>query len=168
VSDPTETKRGAYAGVALAIRGEETVGLETGLFYAGKGVAGGEQGSSVAVDLDYLEVPVLLRVALPEAAGIVPRFLLGPAVAWRARCRVAIASDGSDALSVPCDDGGIRTRAVDFGLVGSIGVSIPVSGIVSLTFDCLYNRGLRSISAVGTPTKNSVISVLGGVSVLVR
>jgi hypothetical protein len=92
-----------------------------------------------AVETDYLELPVLLRMRLPTKLS--PHFLLGAKAAVELRCRVSGAAGTGEGS---CDDQfiGMNRSNVDFGVLVGLGVSYPL-GAGSLFIDALGDLGLH-------------------------
>ena len=77
---------GGFVGVGLT----DVVGLDLGAAYTQKGVAAVEGGTSVRIDLGYLQVPALLTVKIPGGGALSPRVSLGPVLAWKTGCDVEV------------------------------------------------------------------------------
>jgi hypothetical protein len=107
----------------------------------------GFNGSS-QLELDYLEVPVLLRLALP--AGTVSPFLFaGPAASFELGCSMSISLGGFEE-SGDCDDvdeemGSIERRKLDVAALVGGGVGFPL-GAGNLLFQARYSLGLLDLN----------------------
>ena len=80
------------------------LGVKVGGAYGQKGFALTEQGVDGTFALDYIEIPVLLRLGIPTSGSLSPRFFLGPAVSIEAGCSLE-ASSGGVSVSADCTEG---------------------------------------------------------------
>ena len=109
-------------------------------------------------EVDYLELPMALRVHLPAVHRIVPFADLGPAVSYRTGCWVDDNGPARDRQTCfaydrrPGSGGSAERRRLDVSAIAGGGVAIPVAG-QRLKLSARYDIGLRRISPV-VPTKN--------------
>jgi len=131
----TDGRTGFNAGVFAAKGG--IVGFAGGLFYSQKGFA----VSGNEVKLDYLEIPLMLRVKF-----LMLRAYGGPNLAFELSCN----SDSESLVS--CSD---DTESFDFGWKVGVGGTL-----LFFNLDVAYIYGTTNISKVeGTSIKNRVIQV---------
>ena len=113
--------------------------------------------------LNYLEIPVLARLGIPNESKIDPFFYAGPAVSLLLSADASFegTADGS-AVDEEVDIKDIL-KSVDFGLIFGGGVGIE-AGRGEVILDARYNLGLSSIddSPDDADIKNGVISVFVG------
>ncbi|HWA56018.1 MAG TPA: porin family protein [Gemmatimonadales bacterium] len=177
---------GPQAGVNFARFGggdvgsvDSRTGIQVGMFAAfplGKyfaispAVAYAQEGTSVDVGgglsgtfkLDYIEVPVLLKLGAPlQGSGrLRPWVAAGPALGFRVGCRLA-ASSGTQSAEADCDDNqvGLKTKAVQFSTVFGGGIDI---GQVSVGLR--YQLGMTSIDDTGSDAdiRNRVLAIVAG------
>jgi hypothetical protein len=111
-----KTRTGFAAGAALATRG--VVGLAVEGLFAQRGVE-----SATPADerkLDYVDVPVFLRVMLPTP-GVRPFAYVGPQASFELRCRAGPV-DCADADRKKTTYAGVIGAGVRFGAVGGFQV----------------------------------------------
>ena len=166
-SDANDSKNrtGAYGGLTFILqKNESAVGFQTGALWVQKGTKFDDDEFAGSINLDYLEVPLLLRIGVPISAGFSPTLLVGGSLAWRIRCRVEANVAGIDA-STDCNgnnqfdiDPGIRR--FDGGLSAGVEFPITMGGRYIFVPSVRYTRGLTSLSdADGTDIKNSSIQI---------
>lgn len=98
--------------------------------------------ADLTYQLDYLEIPVLLRVTLPGDAR--PSLLIGPSMGIKVRSRLRYNGPGSD-LSSDFD----LVEDADFGLVGGVELSFG-PGPARMVLDARYTLGLTDV--MGPPS----------------
>lgn len=131
-----------------------------------------EEGAA-EIGLDYVEIPVLLRVNLPTVGErFVPYVNGGPAFAWKIDCGIRFQGETGTAEQ-DCDDlqeGNFEEtlRSYEQGLVLGGGVDIAVlGGIGAINIDARMTRGLSRINETaqgGAEVRNRAFSVMLGYS----
>jgi len=170
-----EPRVGVQAGLWLNRPLVGALSLQPELHYTQKGVrytsaigVGFDMASgSAALELAYLEAPLLLRLDLGAVGGVRPFLVGGPAVAYRTGCALRVDAIGIGA-TVNCNDqvdtvnlgGGLRTFDTNAILGGGLGVRL---GGRDYSAGVRYTAGLTSISGVVSGVKNGNLSVLLGV-----
>jgi len=88
--------------------------------------------------LDYIQIPVLLKVSIPTEGSFNPVFFAGPALSF------AVSSNLGMEISGVSEDFDIGTfvKGVDFGLVFGAGLDIDVSPSNFIVIDARYELGL--------------------------
>lgn len=144
------------------------------LYYAQKGAEQFQtrlmEQQPAEISLAYVEVPVLLRVALPFGGQRFRPYLAGgPVFGWQLDCEVTAGPDGSQP---ECDQlmGGEAQleetlRQYEQGLMFGAGVAVSLfRGIGAITLDGRYAQGLTRLSdAEGAPEiQNRALAVLLG------
>lgn len=114
--DNLKTRTGLAGGLYVGSGGLIGFGLE-GL-YAQRGLAENQGSSSQQVRLDYVDVPVYLKVMLPTP-GIQPFAYAGPQVSYEVRCRTASGAN--------CATGGTTERK-KWDYAGIIGGGVRFGG----------------------------------------
>jgi hypothetical protein len=130
---------GAFANFQLG----ETFFVQPELLYAPKGAKESEAGTEATFELDYFEIPLLLGAEFPIGDGLTPHVFAGPEVAFEIGCQIT-GEEGGVSASFDCEDFGLETKSVDFGLVFGAGVGIPLGGF-ELVIDGRYDLGLTDI-----------------------
>ena len=157
-----DSRTGFNAGAFVDFPIGEIIGVSTGLYYVQKGFS--DDVGDVELGLDYLEVPILLRVTAlggDDAVGV--NLFLGPTLAFEIGCEADFEGFGS----VDCDeDDEFPTKGFDLGLAFGAGVTFPVSDAMSLFGTAIYDFGLRSIddSGVDFDIKNETVLLDVGVA----
>ncbi len=127
---------------AFPLRGP--VGLQVELAHVSKGET--FPGGSL-LRSNYLEVPLLLRVRPTGARALLPVALLGIAPAYELSCN-GLATLPTVGFSQPVvrerDCSGDRHTRYDFGLVGGIGVELPMRR-AAFTAEVRYTHGLQDL-----------------------
>lgn len=145
------------------------VGIQTGVAYSQKGASETEGDTDVAIELDYIEVPLLLTVNVPTGSTVRPRLYAGPQVAFEASCNLT-GTDGSVTVDVACDSDeleeiGFNTESTDFSLLFGGGLQVE-AGPGVLTLDGRYDLGLTDINASAGPdqaeAKNRTFQISAG------
>lgn len=151
-------------GLPLSLRPE--------LLYAQKGVrasgsyqlitpnGGGSVTEDVTTKLDYLELPVLLQVDVPNTAGLRPSVYAGPSVAYLLRCRTDGTVDG-ETNSEDCGGGsnGVRKFDVSGVVGGQLGFGL---GGQALGVGVRYTYGFTKLNK-DVDAKNRALSVYGAI-----
>jgi len=154
---------GAY--VAFPLSGP--VSLEAGIAYAMKGATYDIASMHSAFEMDYLQVPLLLRVGFLEASPLAPFVRGGVALGYQTSCRLQY-FELQTMLRKTCREydatnsgGSVDRRRFDVsGVVGG-GVSFT-TGARRLWVATQYEHGLRKVSP-SLETKNRMLSLLTGV-----
>ena len=137
---------GLVAGAILGLRLGRAVALESAPAWVQKGAEGTLQGfeEPIATDLeiDYLQLPLLLRLTLPTGLAARPVLLAGGAVAFRLGCSAATA-ESELALTYDCaaSDAAEPLAGTDWSLIGGAGVEIDL-GRSALALEARYDRSL--------------------------
>ena len=150
-----KSRKSPYGGVSLVVQTPTSrIGFQTGLLLVPKGATSDFGEADATFALNYVEVPLLLRLGMPvQGSKIIPTLLLGGSVGIKTSCKLK-AESGSQSDSVDCDDptsqGDVDIRTVDLGVSGGVEVAIPVGTRFFLAPTARYTRGLRSIVAGDT------------------
>lgn len=140
---------GAYLGFGLtdrlALQVEGVYGTRggTGL---GLGTDALDPGAApVDLEMNYLEVPILLRVGFP-GDRVLASFFAGPYAAFLLSCEVLPESGGLRS----CDDAGttqrFSPRSTDLGVLGGAGLDLALAGS-TVFVDVRYSLGLLSLES---------------------
>lgn len=150
-------KRGLDLGGSFGLLRVGPVQLRAEGYYRQKGARSAQyvqdaalQGGIAEIGIDYVEVPVLLRVDLPLGGRLFPYLEAGPAFAWRIDCSISF--DAGTGTSEPsCDDldgDNLEETLKEYeqGLVVGGGIDIPVLGAGAINIDARYTRGLSRLT----------------------
>lgn len=154
-------------GLAAALYVDRRMGprwsLRTGLGFAQRGGTSRTTGSTVAVAMNYLEVPLVARYRLPNFRSIVPVVFGGPTVALRVSCALKLSGAGLNSVEPCTQSGSGDPRSFDAGIVVGAGAQVPV-GPLSLELGARHTSGLVSIG-VPIDVRNSGWSFTAGTTV---
>lgn len=177
VEDLTSTT-GVNIGAFVNFPVSDIVSIQVGAGFAQKGAE--EDDEAVSIDafptkirVNYVEVPLLLKIAPPTSGSVAFNLFVGPAIGFKAGCSVSVIGGpevnplGEDSLD--CDDPelDIQLTSTDFGAMGGVGVDIAVGDRTSLVIQGFYNLGLTNINdtdAEDESAKNGAFSLLAGLS----
>jgi len=146
--DRSEWARGITGGVFLTSRLAEELSFQAEVMYVRKGAAisftHGSMPRSGTLRLDYLEVPVLLRVDWPQQRLASLHLIGGPAIAIGLKCSF----DDDDSVSVACASGGLPlgTHTLDGGMLAGAGLDLDLDGARIVT-EVRFAFGLMTIDA---------------------
>jgi hypothetical protein len=155
----TDNRTGFVGGAYAAFELSPNLAFQPELLYVRKGarlfstdvtvggITFGRVGSTL--DVDYVEVPLLLRVSTPSTGPVDLRLLAGPVVALKANEQVSF--DGLFGVSLPTDE----VKSSDFGL--AVGGAVAVrNGGMNVVGEGRYTFGLTNISDIpfGGDVKN--------------
>ncbi|MEO5509076.1 MAG: porin family protein [Longimicrobiales bacterium] len=113
------------------------------------------------VKIGYIEVPILVRLALGHAIVFSPYVMAGPAFGFKTSCSAGLA-EGSSARS----DCGSTIKTVDTGMAGVAGIELA-AGPGSLLLEGRYTYGLTDVAktnATGS-IKNRSAAVMAGYAI---
>jgi hypothetical protein len=135
----TGSQTGYHLGLIGSVDISNWFALQTEVWYSKKGFS--EGAGSVALDLTYIEIPVLAVVKL--GLPLSPRLFSGPVLGLESGCEVTFEGEKQN-----CEDareGAPRTKGADSGIIFGAGLGFDF-GPGMLTGDIWYNYGLTDIS----------------------
>ena len=147
----TSNRSGFAVGALLEFSFLGLIYLQPELLYVQKGYVTSEK-----VNLDYIELPVLLKLQF----GIMPihfEVFAGPSI--------AVAFSKSTSAGGIITPGGTTSdfKSTDFGLQVGGGLSVDILDLCGVFANIRYSLGLAEISQVAaTSVKNNALIVLGG------
>jgi len=151
--DQFKNKAGWIGGLFVGGNRNGIVGAAVELLYARKG-AKADDGSGDKVDIDYLEIPVLLRLNAGSSSlsGANVFAVVGPAFDIRLKAKLSTGEDVKE-----------QTQGVDVGLAVGAGVEIT-----RFIVEGRYTKGLRNIAKgtdfePGEKIKTSTFAIFFGV-----
>lgn len=131
-----------------------------------------EEGSA-EIGIDYVEIPVLVRVNLPTLGGrFVPYLNAGPAFAWRIDCGIRFEQASGEAEQSCEDLQGENLeetlRSYEQGITFGGGIDLALlGGMGAINLDARVTQGLSRINETadgGADVKNRAFSVMLGYS----
>lgn len=125
-------------------------------------------GEDAEVGIDYVEVPVLIRIGLPALGGrILPYINGGPAFAWRIDCSIKVSGTGEssdDCADLASENIEDTLRDYEQGLALGGGFDFLVGSLGAINIDARLTRGLSRLSTgeADGDVKNDVFSLMLG------
>ena len=166
----TDNRTGFVGGVYGAFDLTPMIGIQPELLYVRKGadlysysgdVLGFPIDETVTLDVDYLEIPVLLRVSLPVAEPLGVRLLAGPVASLKVDEKLSVS--GLFGHSFDSD----QVKSADFGIAAGAAVAFR-SGNLRVVGEGRYTFGLTNISDLpfGGDVKNGSFYAMAGLEFL--
>lgn len=147
-------KLGAMAGISLCAELAPGISLQPELLYVQQGgridivvvdgVVQGRRGETTW-RLNYLQLPVLVRVDLPLAGPLVPVLSAGPVFSLKTASTFETTDSGRLVASGAFDE----LEETDLGLMVGLGFKLG-DGPAHVVLDARYNHGLANLNATGT------------------
>jgi hypothetical protein len=158
-------RTGLAGGAFLAIAAGPSVVIQPEVLFTQKGARYTRGGDELTYEVDYLEVPLLLKLRLGGGSARVALFA-GPAAGFTLTSKVVGRSGDGEESSNDTKD---QVRSVDWGLALGAGVDIA-AGSGTLTLEGRYTLGLSPLARDPEPDetrsgfdpKNGVVSLLLG------
>jgi opacity protein-like surface antigen len=152
-----DRRTGFVGGLFVIWPANTRAALQIEALYSQKGAKMEEGGGSGEVELDYLEVPVLVRLSSDRSMPTSFNVFAGPSVGFRLRARAKSEFDGESEDEDISDD----IERLDFGL--AVGAGLELGRFI---VDGRYTWGLVNINkedADEVKVKNRVFSVMAGI-----
>lgn len=157
---PIENLTGPVGGVFFNM-GLGPLSFQMEALYARMGMKGSYEGATIEYRLDYIQVPLLLKVHVIPAGPVRPIVYAGGYGSYMLNAKgVMTSGEGSD--SADLDD---MFQKYDYGVIGGAGLEFKLPGLM-LSVEGRYNLGLANIikeAGEGESGKNRSIMVLVGV-----
>ena len=128
------------------------VGLNLGTDWSQKGVEdiatdpATNQQVLRLIDLNYIEIPVHVRVPVASAGPARFHLVLGPTFGFRTGCKVTEGLNAARKCSQIAS--GPNFKQTDIGGTGGLGISFSLGGILYAGFDVRYTTGMTSINNI--------------------
>lgn len=164
VADDLSNRTGISIGAFLETPISGMLSFQPEVNYAQKGAKDSDEGFEVSLKIDYIEVPLLVKFDLPTSGSISPHVLVGPALGFKAGCKIGGEQGGTD-VDVDCSEDDIDLKSFDFGAIVGAGVGFP-AGPGEARIGARYNFGLLDVenSSEGEGVTNRAFSLLVGFS----
>lgn len=110
------------------------------------------------IDLQYIEIPLHVRIPVLSAGPTSINLVLGPTFGFKLGCDV---TEGTAAIE-KCGQAlnGPKFNKTDIGGTAGLGVSFALGGIIYAGFDIRYTTGMTSINQVSTDSlKDRTLSI---------
>lgn len=169
-----DTKQGLNFGGSFRLFGVGPLSIVPEVFYSQKGAKieeGSGQGfQQLDFSLNYLEVPILARLNLPEVGMLQPYVAAGPAFAWQLDCELDVETGDVESDARECGEqfGGVDTafQNADRGLVVTGGVDLRLFSTGGLNLEARLVQGLDRLNEGDDEpdVRNQAISLMLGYS----
>ncbi len=137
-------KTGLGLGAFYFLPTSPTVGIQFEGQYIRRGtnfeITGGGVTIDTAFKLDYIELPILLRLAPGAGNAMRPFFLVGPVVGFKTGADAEV-SGGGMSQSVDVGDG---FKSTTFGAIGGLGFTVEMGPASSFMLQARYYLGLSN------------------------
>ncbi len=146
----------------LPVSGSVAVQIEALFSQKGAKFSVDEEDLEATLELDYLDIPVMLRIQGPVLGGNRLHFFGGPSLAFRTGSRSKLSDQSFEYAQGSIDDIEDSIEPFDLGVVAGAGLDIGRRIVV----DARYSWGLSKINkdaSDGIELKNRVFSFLAGV-----
>lgn len=142
-------KVGMRAGLHLSVDVSPQFGIILEALYSQKGATATEGGVDIGFHLDYVEFPLFAKFMIPtnQSGTAVVHLAAGPTVGLEFDCTLK-GEEGGISLTVDCDEYGIDTKNLDFGVAALAGIEVQ-AGPGAVMFDVGYNLGIMDINDAG-------------------
>lgn len=143
------------AGLELGVPVSGMFSLRVGGAYAQKGGRGVIGSDEITLNIDYIQLDAMARLAMSNDRGISFGVMAGPWIGFRLSCDVGVGGPGFN-LSVPCDDSDFARfdiKTLDAGLAFGGGVEVPLAGSLRLGLDAIYSLGLAAVDEDDSRTR---------------
>lgn len=151
-----DSRTGFNGGIFFMYQFSDLFAIQPEVYYTMKGATLNINSFDFTFSVDYIEVPVLLKLIIPvDGSNIRPSIFAGPSVGFNTTAKVKVEFDGESEEEDVKDD----IKSTDFGIVFGGGVGIMI-GKNELGFDIRYILGLSTIddSPDNLDIKSTVIS----------
>ena len=149
---------GFVGGLFVVWPASGPIALQTEVLYAQKGATIEEGSASGTIELDFIEIPILLRASsTPSSGGVSFHVFGGPSLGFRVRAHAESTFDGQTEEE-DLDD---EVESFDFGLVAGAGLEVG-----RFVVDGRYTWGLSNLNKEDeedVKIRSRVVSVMAGV-----
>ena len=118
------SRKGIAFGAFVEKQISDMLSFQPEILYIQKGAKDSDQDVDVTLKLDYMEIPLLLKVNVPTEGDISPYLLVGPALSFKAGCTIS-GEEGGVSVDLDCDEDFIVFKSFDVGGVVGAGVGFP-------------------------------------------
>lgn len=157
---------GLNVGASILWPLSESFGLQIEASYSEKGTSGRNGPLRAKISLDYIDIPVLLRYALPLSGPVGVHLYGGTAISFEVDCSIS-ASLGEIMVSSDCEtnDLDFTTQTIDFGMMTGAGIDYTLSSGINLVVDALWNFGVNNVAEDFLRARNRTFTVRTGVGI---
>jgi hypothetical protein len=156
LGESLDSRTGFNVGIFFMYQFSNIFAIQPEVYYSMKGATVNILDVDITLALDYIEVPLLLKVIIPvEGSNVRPSIFAGPVLGFNTTAEV----EGEEGGQTASEDVSEFVQSTDFGLVFGGGLGFMV-GKNELGFDIRYILGLKSFddSSDELDIKNTAIS----------
>jgi hypothetical protein len=164
-----ESARGLNLGATITLLHIGPVSIVPEVYYAEKGSKEIDLATATTFEygLDYIELPVLIKVAFPIKGWLRGYVDGGPAYAWNINCSVSATDAGTTNTLNECGEMfrsfDTAMEKADRGVVMGAGLDFTIRGLGGLNLDARLVRGLARLKpGTGSDIKNQAASLMLG------
>ena len=174
-----EAKTRLNLGASIPLFHIGPVSIVPEVYYAQRGgdrqlntTVNGVANPLASFSMNYIEVPLLLRLGIPLAGPLSLYVGGGPSYAWQLKCDVSIVGiaggEEQDCKETQFSSARTALNSADKGVVGNAGVNLSVGPLGVINLDFRVVRGLDRIveDASGPEVKTQAMSLMLGYSFL--
>jgi len=166
----SESARGLNLGATITLLHIGPLSLVPEVYYSEKGSKELDLSTATTFEygLNYIEVPVLAKLAFPLKGWLRGYVAGGPTYAWNIDCSITATETGSTTNIGECGDTfrsfDTAMEKADRGVVMSGGLDFTVPGLGGLNLDARLVRGLARLrtGTTGSDIKNQAFSLMLG------
>jgi hypothetical protein len=166
----SENARGLNLGATLSLFHIGPVSIVPEVYYAEKGSKELDLATATTFEygLDYIEVPVIVKVGFPIYGWLRGYVQGGPTYAWNIDCSITATESGSTNTFSQCGENfrsfNTAMEKADRGVVMGGGLDFNVRGFGGLNLDARMVRGLARLKpgTTGSDIKNQAMSLMLG------
>lgn len=157
--DATDFNTGVVLGGFLTYSIRDTYAFTGKILYSQKGAM--DSNSDTKLHLNYVEVPILLRLFFNREGNVRPNAFVGPSFGFLAGAQSKVGNGDYESINNYKDS----YNNFDLGLGVGLGVNIKVAPEMYLIFDARYTHGLSDISKSAGDVNNQAIAITAGLSI---
>jgi hypothetical protein len=166
----SESARGLNLGATITLVRLGPVSIVPEVYYAEKGSKELDLATATTFEygLDYIELPVLAKLAFPIKGWLRGYVDGGPAYAWNIDCSVSATQAGATNTLSECGETfrsfNTAMEKADRGVVMGGGLDFTIPGLGGLNLDARFVRGLARLrtGTTGSDIKNQSASLMLG------
>lgn len=157
-ADETDYQTGLIAGGFLTYSIRNTHALTAKILYSQKGAR--DEASNTNLQLNYIEVPVIVRVFFNREGDVRPNIFAGPSFGFLNGAKTKVADGDYEKL----DNYEDLYNTFDVGLGLGLGLNIRVGNEIYFVVDTRYTYGLSDLSKSNSKVNNQAIGITAGLS----
>ena len=157
-ADATDYQTGLIAGGFLTYSIRNTHALTAKVLFSQKGAR--DAASNTNVQLNYVEVPVFVRLFFNREGDVRPNIFAGPSFGFLSNVKSKVGDGDFEKL----DNYEDVYNTFDLGLGLGLGLSVRVGNEVYFIVDTRYTYGFSDLSKSDSKVNNQAIGVTAGLS----